>query len=96
MLNSAEVGIRHAKAFRTETTLMLAYSLLSAKEKAGILASCLSVINTAAKITDRNSSLGELEKAYCFMIQVMQTRVLLKLSTASFMQTSLKPPRSPS
>jgi hypothetical protein len=74
----------------------LAYSLLSVKEKAGRLASCLSVINMVDMLADRNRSLGESEKAYLFMIQVALTRVLLKLSTAPPTQTSVKPPRSPS
>ena len=93
LINSADEGLRQAKGFRTETILMLAYSLLSAKEKASRLASCMSVINMAEKLTDRNHSLNELEKAYRFMIQIALTRVLLKLSNAFFIQILVKPPR---
>lgn len=93
-INSAEEGLRQAKSFRTETILMLAYSLLSAREKAGRMSSCLSVINMAEKLTAINRSLSELEKAYRFMIQVALTRVLLKLSTTTFMQILVKQLRS--
>lgn len=73
---------------------MLAYSLLSAREKGSRVASCLSVINMAEKLAGMNQSLGELEKAYRFMIQVGLTRVLLKLSTTPSMQILVKQPRS--
>jgi hypothetical protein len=96
LINSAEEGLRQAKGFRTETILMLAYSLLSEREKAGRVASCLSVINMVEKLAGRCHSLGELEKAYRFMIQVALTRVLLKLSITSSMQILVKQPKSPS